>query len=63
MYKQGLLPNGKESMVPNDCHCGERNCTSYDLNILVSIPNNALLMLIDSSRAMDAKENIVTGLT
>ena len=63
MYKQGLLPNGKESLIQNDCHCGDRNCTSYDPNILVSTPNDALLVLIDSSRAMNAKRNIATGLT
>ena len=36
MYIQGLLLNEKESLIPNDCHCGETNCTGYDPNILVS---------------------------
>ena len=35
MYIQGLLLNEEESLIPNDCHCGEPNCTGYDLNILV----------------------------
>ena len=30
------LLNEKESLIPNDCHCGETNCTGYDPNILVS---------------------------
>ena len=37
MYIQGLLRNEKESLIPNDCHCGEINCTGYDPTILVSI--------------------------
>ena len=36
MYIQGLLLNGKESLNPNDCHCGKTNCTGYDPSILVS---------------------------
>ena len=36
MYIQGLLLNEKESLIPNDCHRGETNCTGYDPNILVS---------------------------
>ena len=36
MYIQGLLRNEIESLIPNDCHCGETNCICYDPNILVS---------------------------
>ena len=35
MYIQGLFRNEKESLLPNDCHCGGTNCTGYDPNILV----------------------------
>ena len=35
MYIQGLLLNEKEPLIPNDCHCGETNCTGYDPDILV----------------------------
>ena len=35
MYIQNLLRNKKESLNPNDCHCGEKNDTGYNLNILV----------------------------
>ena len=33
-YIQNLLRNEKETLIPNDCHCGETNCTDCDLNIL-----------------------------
>ena len=36
MHIQGLLLNEKESLIPNDCHCGETNSTGNDPNILVS---------------------------
>ena len=36
MYIQGLFLNEKESLIPNDCHCSETNCTGYDPNVLVS---------------------------
>ena len=58
-----LLRKEKESLIPNDCHCGETHCTGYDPNILVSPENKMLLMLIViSSREMNAERNIVTGL-
>ena len=36
-YIQGLFLNEKESLIPNNCHCGETNGTSYVPHILVSI--------------------------
>ena len=36
MYIQVLLRNEKESLITNDCHCGETNCTGYDPDIIVS---------------------------
>ena len=36
MYIQDLLLNDIESLIPNNCNCGETNCTGYDPNILVS---------------------------
>ena len=27
VYIQGLLLNEKESLIPNDCHCGEIYCS------------------------------------
>ena len=51
-------------LINKVCYQTEKSpCVSYDPNILFSNPNNALLMLIDSSRTMDAKRNIVMGLT
>ena len=32
MYIQCLLLNEKESLITNDYHCGETNCTGYDPN-------------------------------
>ena len=40
MYIQSLLLNEKESLFPNDCHCGATNGTGYDPNILVSTTGN-----------------------
>ena len=36
MHIPGLLRNEKETLIPNDCHCGETNCTGYNPNVLVS---------------------------
>ena len=43
MYIQDLLRNGKESLIPNGCHCGETNCTGYDPNMLVSTRNKCVI--------------------
>ena len=48
MYIQGLLLNEKESLIPNDCHCGETNCTGMIQIYWFRPENNALLMLIDN---------------
>ena len=49
MYIQGLLQNEKESLIPNDCHCGETNCTGVTIQIYWFQPeNNVLLVLIDN---------------
>ena len=47
MYIQGLLRNDKESLIPDDCHCGETNCTAYDPNILIK----TRMILIDNQFA------------
>ena len=47
MYIQGLLPNEKESLIPNDCHCGETNCTDENPNTYVSTPKQCV---IDTNR-------------
>ena len=48
MHIHGLLLNEKVSLIPNDCHCGETNCTGYDPNILVSTRKQCL---IDANRS------------
>ena len=47
MYIQGLLRNDKESLIPDDCHCGETNYTAYDPNILIK----TRMILIDNQFA------------
>ena len=42
----------KRVMNPNDCHCGETNCTGFTIQIYWFRPeNNVLLMLIDNNFA------------
>ena len=50
-----MLLNEKRSLIPNDCHCGETNCTGSDPNILVSTRE---LCVIGANRS----RNIITGL-
>ena len=51
-YTQGMLRNEKESLIPNDCHCGETDCTGYDPNNNeYEYPNNVLLVLIENQFA------------
>ena len=55
MYIQVLWRNERESLILNDCHCGETNCIGYDPNILVRPENNVLLMLIDNQFAPNGR--------
>ena len=67
MYIQGLLRNEKGSLIPNDCHCDEANCTGYDPNIFgfdLKILCYCYYSIISSHAmdAMDANRNIAMGL-
>ena len=45
---QGLLLNEKESLIPNDCHCGEQIVLTTIQIYWFRPETNVLLMLIDN---------------